>query len=206
MVSAVQPAPVQPLSGIILSPSPDPDHMSTGSHRTQLGSVATFANDEEYHTIIEHLSVLYLSLWSCIRDSPSLVSLANTDQALDNRNVILAYNNIRSQYILSSGMGIMPVSFSAFFEFPGQSLPVEELLLKIDSYQNNFMSVFMLSMMFFWWLCLRHAFEILNYARPRILRSLNILLLSRCTLMRKLSCWFVSNHFLKAVQPVQKPP
>ena len=79
-------------------------------------SVATFANEEEY--TMEHLSVLYSSLWSSIRDSPSLVSLADTDQALDNRDVILSYYYIRSHYILSSGIGIMSV-FSVLFKLPG---------------------------------------------------------------------------------------
>ena len=76
---------------------------------------------------MEHLSVLYSSLWSSIRDSPSLVSLADTDQALDNRDVILSYYYIRLHYILSSGIGIMSV-FSVLFKLPGQSLPVEKLI------------------------------------------------------------------------------
>ena len=106
-------APVACLSGSKLSVKDD-DTLSIGSFSSNRGLLATFVNEDEYDTVAEHLSVLYSSLWTSIRESPSLVSLANTDRAIDNRNVILAYANIKSQYILSSGMGIMSV-FSAFF-------------------------------------------------------------------------------------------
>jgi hypothetical protein len=114
----------------------DDDISSVGSFTTQRASLATFVNADEYNTVAEHLSVLYSSLWTSIRDSPSLVSLANTDMSLDKRDVLSAYAHIRSQYILSSGMGIMSV-FSEFFELPRQSLSPDALLVKLDSYQKQ---------------------------------------------------------------------
>jgi len=114
----------------------DDDISSIRSFTTQRGSVATFHNEAEYLTVAEHLSVLYSSFWTSIRESPSLVSLANTDMALDKRDVISAYGHIKSQYILSSGMGIMSV-FSDFFELPRQSLTPDALLVKLDTYQKQ---------------------------------------------------------------------
>ena len=129
VVSAGQPAPVYSLSGAVLPPtSPDSNQMSIGSHRSQVESDATFASEEGYNTIIEHLSVLYSSLWSSIWKSPSLVPWANTDQAPDNHDVILAYIHSLVWYGNVS-------AFSAFFEF--LSLPVEKLLIKIDPHQKH---------------------------------------------------------------------
>jgi len=69
--SEAKPAPV----GAILSVSgsrqldKDDDTISIGSFTSQRASLATFVNEAEYNTVAEHLSVLFSSLWTSIRES-----------------------------------------------------------------------------------------------------------------------------------------
>ena len=91
---------------------------------------------EEYEYKRQNFDVIFNAIWGSIKDSPTLMSIANLDGAMDRHDTIQVVINIRSQYVLASGLGLLSV-FEELFTLPSENKDTEQLITSLELIQRR---------------------------------------------------------------------
>ena len=86
---------------------------------------------EQYEYMKQNLDVIFNVIWGSIKDSAPLMSVANVDGAMDKHDPILAIANIRSQYVLTSGLGLLAI-FEELFALPTDNKETADLITSLE--------------------------------------------------------------------------
>ena len=102
------------------------DASTTRSHYTIL-------TREQLQYMRSNLKCIFAVLRKCIKDSPTVMSIANKDGAMKREDPIAAYKNLRDEYVSSSGLGILAVVEELVTIHDEQLNDVNEVISRIET-------------------------------------------------------------------------
>jgi len=79
-----------------------------------------------------NLKCIFAVLRKCIKDSPTVMSIANKDGAMKREDPIAAYKNLREEFVSSSGLGILAVVEELVTIHDEQLSDVNEAISRIE--------------------------------------------------------------------------
>jgi hypothetical protein len=59
-----------------------------------------------YISLQENLNVIFATIWRTIHNSPTLMTIANKENAMDDKNPIMAFTNIKNEFVEVTGITI----------------------------------------------------------------------------------------------------